>query len=73
MNNSGKKGFPPNYQEMTCINIDSLNNVPTSNYENSTSVTKTIRTCPSCGHLIKYEEKVSNFSFFNLLFNFGYL
>ncbi|KAH0653720.1 hypothetical protein KY289_031398 [Solanum tuberosum] len=31
---------------MTCINIDSL-----------TSVTKIIRTCPSCGHLIKYEEK----------------
>lgn len=36
----------------------------TSNYENSISVTKTIRTCPSCGHLIKSEEKVSKFSFF---------
>ncbi|CAN4103278.1 unnamed protein product [Withania somnifera] len=40
---------------MTCINIDSLNNVPSSN-EINTSVTKT-RTCPSCGHLIKSEEK----------------
>ncbi|KAF3651959.1 NAC domain-containing protein 73 [Capsicum annuum] len=40
---------------MTCINIETLNNVPSSNGYN-TSVTKT-RTCPSCGHLIKFEEK----------------
>ncbi|XP_060189862.1 NAC domain-containing protein 73-like [Lycium barbarum] len=47
---------------MTCINIDSLNNVPSSN-ENisltneSPKGTITTRTCPSCGHLIKSEEK----------------
>lgn len=41
---------------MTCINIISLSNVPSS-YNENTSVTKTIRTCPSCGHLIKSEEK----------------
>ncbi|CAN4105014.1 unnamed protein product [Withania somnifera] len=42
---------------MTCINIDSLNNVPSSNENNTNVVTKTIRKCPSCGHLIKLSEE----------------
>ncbi|KAJ8532128.1 hypothetical protein K7X08_012051 [Anisodus acutangulus] len=46
---------------MTCINIDSLNNVPSSNENigvtNESPKGTTTRTCPSCGHLIKSEEK----------------